>query len=151
MKSKSIRFSIASLTGALTLGVAALPGSSLVGLLPGVVGLLLIWLAASAVARRSRQQADRHAGIAHAMSLVRRLPHSEVNSDAPRSRMRNLAQQANLLALNNAIHTATTEVKGRDSTQTPGHTRRVVPIRQDDGDLTRLAEQQRRLINQFKV
>ncbi|MCO8161362.1 hypothetical protein NJC38_04240 [Pseudomonas sp. 21LCFQ010] len=150
MKRKSIRFSIASLTGTLTLGIAALPGSSLVGLLPGVAGLLLIWLAASRVVRRPQRQAEHYEGIADAMNLIQRLPHTDVNADALRPRMRNLADQANLLALNSAIHAATRQLQGRDVTQTPGRTRPVVP-RQDDTDPIRLAEQQRRLINQFKV
>lgn len=175
MKRKSIRFSIASLTGTLMLGVAALPASSLVGLLPDMAGLLFIGLAASGVVRRLKQQTDRHAGVAqpsrtasaahdtpdsiddlarqitHAVNVVRRLPRNDINIDALRAHLRSLADQANLLALSTAIDAVTTREQHPDVAHTSNRRCQVVPIRRDDTELTRLAEQQRRLINQFKV
>ena len=168
MKGKSIRFSIASMTGTLMLGAAALPGCSLVGLLPGMAGLLLIWLAATKVAHGSKQQARRYGDIAqasrveetvrdtpdsiddlarqimHAMNVAKHLPHSDANLDVLRSRLRSLADQTNLLVLDTAINTATAKVQTRE-THMPGSKSQLVT------DPSRLAEQQRRLINQFKV
>lgn len=170
MKRKSIRFSIASMTGTLMLGAAALPASSL----PGITGLLLIWLAVTKVANGAKRQTGRHGDITqasqaaqpvqdapdsiddmarqitHTMNVARLLPHNDVRLDALRSCLRSLAEQTNLLLLDSAIETATAKVQTRD-TPISGSEHQGAPIRQDDTDLTRLAELQRRLINQFKV